>query len=219
MSDIHSKIADLFELANNNPNEAEAASAAAMARKLMLKHNIDERDIGRKANVGFNGEKSVDRDYYLLLTTGISELIPAKALIYTNGRNKTIKWAATAVNAQVANQMLEFWARQIEALYKQALPAGMSKSQRAQYRKDFKRNAAVTIIHRARELRKQQNLEKGTGTSLLVIQTELEAEVDEFLSTVRTRKTRGMTVRSSGLGASHGRQAGQSVRLNRGVTG
>ena len=39
------KIQKLFALANNNPSEEEAASAALMAQRLMAKHNISATDI------------------------------------------------------------------------------------------------------------------------------------------------------------------------------
>jgi len=56
MSDIYSKIAHLLELASNNPSEEEAASAMNMARRLMMKYNIDQRELGTISSVGY-GER------------------------------------------------------------------------------------------------------------------------------------------------------------------
>jgi hypothetical protein len=214
MSDIHEKIANLLELANNNPSEEEAAQAASMARKLMLKYNIDERSLGRRSSVDYNAGGAVDRDYWRLLMSGIANIIPVRPILFGN---KNFKWAGTSVNAQIADQMLTFWAQQVEHLYKQHLPPGMSKSDRAKYRTDFKRNCAVTITQRARDLRKQQALDKGEGTELVVIQSALEKDVEEFLATKNISRGRGMKLRSDSLGAAHGRQAGNTVQLNRGV--
>lgn len=215
MSDIHEKIANLLELARNNPSEEEAATAGAMARKLMLKHEIDERDLGRTSNVDYNGETSIDRDYYRLLASGVSYMIPAKAIIY-NGTE--IRWAATRVNAQIADQLIMFWAEQVEALYKIHLPRGMSKSARAQYRKDFKRNCAVGIIHRAREIKDQQILDEGAkGTALVVIEDQMMVDIDDFLAKQNIRSGRGMKIRHDTVGAAHGRQAAGSVQMQRGV--
>lgn len=215
MSDIHEKIINLLELARNNPSEEEAAQAGAMARKLMLKHEIDERDLGRTSNVDYNGETSIDRDYYRLLASGVSYMIPAKAIVY---RGTEIRWAATRVNAQIADQLIMFWAQQVEALYKLHLPRGMSKSARAQYRKDFKRNCAVGIIHRAREIKDQQIADEGEkGTALVVIEDQMMVDIDDFLSRQNIGKGRGMKIRHHTVGASHGRQAAGSVQMQRGV--
>ena len=206
---IHEKIANLLDLSRNNPSEEEAAQAFNMARRLMLKHNIEEADLGRTSSVEYQEGSGIDRDYYLLLSSGVSELVPARAIIFTRGKKKQIKWAATNVNAQIADQMLIFWADQVEALYKMHLPSGMTKRDRARYRTDFKRNCAVGIIHRAREIKKQQIADEGKkGTAL---------EVEEFLGTQNIGKGRGMKIRHSGLGAAHGRQAAGSVQMQRGV--
>ena len=215
MSDIHEKIINLLELSRNNPSEEEAAQAGAMARKLMLKHEIDERDLGRTSNVDYNGETSIDRDYFRLLASGVSEMIPAKPIIF-NGSE--IRWAATRINAQIADQLIMFWAEQVEALYKIHLPRGMTKSARAQYRKDFKRNCAVGIIHRAREIKKQNILDEGEkGTALVVIEDQMMVEINDFLAKQNITKGRGMKIRHDTVGAAHGRQAAASVQMQRGV--
>lgn len=215
MSDIHEKIANLLDLARNNPSEEEAAQAAAMARKLMLKYEIDERDLGRTSTVAYNGETNIDRDYFRLLASGVGQLIPAKVVI--GGGGKHIKWAATRVNAQIADQLLLFWADQVEALYKIHLPRGMSKTERARYRTDFKRNCAVGIIDRAREIKRTQILEEGIGTALVVVEDAMMVEIDEFLNKQDLRKGKAMQIRTHTQGAAHGRQAAGSVQMQRGV--
>lgn len=218
MSDIHEKIMNLLDLSRNNPSEEEAATAFNMARRLMLKHNLDEADLGRTSSVEYQDGTTIDRDYFLLLSNGVSQLVPARAIIFSNGRKKQIKWAATKVNAQIADEMLLFWADQVEALYKIHLPRGMTKSARAQYRKDFKRSCAVGIIALAREIKAKQIMEEGEkGTALVVIEDKLMAEVEEFLGTQNLDKGRAMKVNHDSLGSAHGRQAAGSVRMQRGV--
>lgn len=218
MSDIHEKIANLLELSRNNPSEEEAATALNMARRLMLKYNIDESELGNKSSVEYQQGSGVDRDYFRLLASGVSELVPARAILFGRGKNQEIKWAATKVNAQIADALLLFWADQIEALYKIHLPRSMSKSERARYRQDFKRNCAVGIIHRAREIKKQQILDEGEkGTALVVIEDKLMTEINDFLNTQNIKQGRGMKIRTHTPGAAHGRQAVGSVQMQRRV--
>ena len=213
MTNIHEKISNLLALARNNPSEEEAATAFNMARRLMLKHNIAEADLGHKSSVEYHRGQSIDRDYFKLLASGISQLIPVAAVIT---HDQHIKWAGTSVNAQIANDLLTFWADQVEALYKIHLPRGLSKTARAQYRKDFKRNCAIGIIHRAREIKKTQISEE-SGTALVVVEDQLMGEVEAFLSKQNIRLTKPLKIRSSTMGAIHGRIAAKSVNLQRGV--
>lgn len=216
MSDIHEKIINLLALASNNPSEEEAATAAAMARKLMLKHNIDERDLGHKSSVEYSGGGKLDRDYWQLLMSGIQELIPVKGLMFNRGEQ--YRWAGTKLNAQVADQLMDFWARQVEHQYKVHLPPGMSKSERAQYRRDFKRSCALRIVYRAQELKAAQNADKSTGTSLMVIQSELEREIEDFLADKNVRLRKPMKVNTGSRGGRDGYAAGNNVHINTGIS-
>lgn len=119
MTDIHNKIQHL--LANNNPSEDEAANAMNMARKLMMKYNIQLRDLGTVSSVSY--AHTLDRDYLghaVKIMTGVTMVYFA---------DDTFKMAGTKVNVQIAHQLLMFLAEQVESLYKM----GMSK--RAQYHK------------------------------------------------------------------------------------
>jgi len=214
MSDIHEKIINLLALASNNPSEEEAATAAAMARKLMLKHNIDERDLGHKSSVEYSGGGALDRDYWSLLMGGVQQLIPAKALIYNN---ESYRWVGTKVNAQIADQLLDFWARQVEHQYKIHLPPGMSKGERAKYRKDFKRSCALRIVIRAQALKDAQNADKSTGTSLVVMQSALEREIEEFLADKNIRSRKPMKIDTNSRGGRDGFSAGANVHINTGI--
>jgi hypothetical protein len=215
MSDIHEKIINLLALATNNPSEEEAATAAAMARKLMLKHNIDERDLGVKSSVEYSGGGKLDRDYWQLLMGGIQVLIPVKGLLYGT---EAFRWVGTKLNAQVADQLLEFWAKQVEHQYKVHLPPGMSKAERAQYRRDFKRSCALRIIHRARELKATQDADKSTGTALVVIQSQLEREIEEFLADKNITRRKPLTVKTTTRGGRDGYAAGNNVHINTGIS-
>ena len=209
MSDIHSKIANLLELAKNNPSEEEAATAMEMARKLMMKYNIDQRDLGAVSSVVYGEAHTLDRDYFKILGHAVKAMTGVSMVYF---HDETFKMAGTRVNVQIAHQLLMFLAEQVESLYKIYLPKGMSKTERANYRKDFKRNCALRIHRRCEEGRFHDN--PVTGRELVVIQNELEKQVEEFLSANSVRMVKNRTkIRTTTKGAMDGRMAGDSAAL------
>jgi hypothetical protein len=53
IEDVHAKIHALLELSKNNPSEEEAARAAEMARKMMMKWNIEENELKTRSSVNY----------------------------------------------------------------------------------------------------------------------------------------------------------------------
>lgn len=188
MTDIHNKIQHLLELANNNPSEDEAANAMNMARKLMMKYNIQLRDLGTVSSVSYGEAHTLDRDYFKILGHAV-KIMTGVTMVYF--ADDTFKMAGTKVNVQIAHQLLMFLAEQVESLYKIYLPKGMSKRERAQYRKDFKRACALRIKQRCDQARFHDN--PVTSRELVVIQNELEKEVEAFLQKQLVRVVKSRT--------------------------
>jgi len=212
MDNIHEKIANLLALSRNNPSEQEAATALAMAQKLMMKWNIDERDLGRKSSVDYGDVHNLDRDYFRILGHAVKIMTGCGMVL--RGTDQFLL-VGTRVNVAIAEQFLWFLAEQVESLYKIHLPRGMSKSARAAYRKDFKRNCAYRIMERTKELKDQQAREAASDSrALVLVQSELEKEIEDFFARqgiVKVKK--GMTIKQGTLGASHGRSAGDHAAL------
>ena len=210
IEDIHAKIHALLELSKNNPSEAEAARAAEMARKMMMKWNIDENELKVRSPVNYGDPIDLDRDYFKTLAH-IVQKATGTTFIYRN--DETFRIVGRRVNTQVAHTLLMFLADQVERMYKTFLPSGMTKAARAQYRKDFKRNCAIQMYRRS-----QEELRATTGTDLVLISDELQQEVDAFLATQNIRHTQSrMKINSNTLGAQHGRQAGDMARLQQAI--
>lgn len=209
MTDIHNKIQNLLELANNNPSEDEAATAMNMARKLMMKYNIDQRDLGTVSSVSYGERHTLDRDYFKILAHAVKTMTGVTMVYFSDD---TFKMAGTKVNVQIAHELLMFLANQVESMYKIYLPKGMSKAERANYRKDFKRNCAVRIKQRCDEARFHDN--PVTGRELVVIQNELEKQVEAFLQEQSVRMVKNKTIiRTHTKGAIDGRMAGDAASL------
>lgn len=214
MTDIHSKIAHLLELANRNPSEEEAANAMDMARKLMMKYNIDQRDLGTVSSVGYGETHTLDRDYFKLLGGAVKIMTGVSMVTFNDG---TFKMAGTNVNVQIAHKLLMFLAEQVESLYRTYLPKGMSKRDRANYRKDFKRACAARIQDRCNKARFHDS--PVTGRELVVIQQELEKEVEAFLASKSVRIAKPMSIRFGSKGGIDGLMAGNDAALQPRVNG
>lgn len=214
MTDIHSKIGHLLELANRNPSEEEAANAMDMARKLMMKYNIDQRDLGTVSSVDYGEAHTLDRDYFKLLSSAVKIMTGVSMVTFGND---TFKLVGTKVNVQVAHKLLMFLAEQVESLYKIYLPKGMSKRDRANYRKDFKRACAARIVDRCNNARFHDS--PVTGRELVVIQQELEKEVEAFLASKSVRIAKPMSIRFGSRGGIDGIMAGNNAALQPRVKG
>lgn len=215
MTDIHNKIQHLLELANNNPSEDEAANAMNMARKLMMKYNIQLRDLGTVSSVSYGEAHTLDRDYFKILGHAV-KIMTGVTMVYF--ADDTFKMAGTRVNVQIAHQLLMFLAEQVESLYKIYLPKGMSKRERAQYRKDFKRACAIRIKDRCDKARFHDN--PVTSRELVVIQNELEKEVEAFLEKQLVRMVKSKTqIKLHTKGGRDGLMAGDSAALQPRVNG
>lgn len=208
---VHAQIIALLELSKNNPSEDEAARAAEMARKMMLKWNIEEGELNTRSPVDYGDPHDLDRDYFKTLAHMVMKSTGTTFVYYANG---TFRIVGRRVNAQVAHTLLMFLAAQVESLYKNFLPSGMTKAARAAYRKDFKRNCAMRIYQRS-ILEQRQT----TGTDLVLITDELQQEIDAFLSKDNIRMVKNRTkINQHTLGAQHGRQAGDMARLNQALS-
>lgn len=210
MSDIHAKITALLEFAKNNPSEEEAASAMQMAQRLMMKWNIEEKDLGHISSVDFGEAHTLDRDYFRILGHAVNYMTGVTMVHYSN---ETFKLVGTSVNCQIAHALLMFLAEQVESMYKMYLPKGMSKSDRANYRKDFKRNCAARIMQRCKDFKFQSPT---TGTALVLMSSQLEKEVEEFLNKQMIRKVISKAkINPYSRGGSDGRMAGDAAAIQK----
>jgi predicted metalloendopeptidase len=217
MSDIIARIKNLMDLAGNNTSEEEAANAMTLARKLMLKHNLSENDLAESENRNFAsfGElKSFDKDYIRILFKAVGEMTSTSFVMYNNDSYKIV---GRPINQAVADELLAWLIVQVEKLYKIHLPKGMSKQERAKYRKDFKRLCSFRIFQRANELVSVSN--SSDGTALIVLENQLVAEVKELFKEqgIGAKKSRIKLDRSS-RGGREGYNAGAGAALHREVT-
>lgn len=213
---IITRIKNLMDLAGNNPSEEEAASAMSLARKLMLKHNLDESDLAESSGnlADFGDLQSYDQEYIRILFNGVGKMTSTSFVNYGVGDYKIV---GRKINQEVAQQLLVWLISQVEQLYKIHLPRGMSKAERAKYRKDFKRLCSYRIYERAKEL-VEAEAPSSDSTALIIVENQLVAEIEELFKEagVGIKKSR-IRLNSNSRGGRDGYSAGNAAALRQGV--
>lgn len=227
MSDqtIHEKIKKLLRLANNSgATEAEAANAMQMASALMLKHNISV-DLSEDGEIKIIRGETVVEDcsetWHRVCATTVALLYSCRVIVMNGGG---FEFVGRTDNIDDCNQTLPYIITQVELLYKMALPRGLSKSARADFRKTFKMACASRCHRRAYEIMEQMRNDDAkaleyTGSTALVVVKNIDAmrkEADEFMGTQKLRNLPAVRQRF-GSGTLAGHRAGDNVQLNRRV--
>lgn len=215
MDNITSRIKKLLALAQNNPNEAEAASAMAKASALMMEHGITQEALG---DIKEGGYFPVDYIHHRILAQ-------AAGMLYGVTPVGTFTWeefrfVGRPENIQAAADTYVFLVDQVESLYKALLPKGMSKQTRANFRREFKKACAGRVYDRVAHIVAEQCLPSESNSRALVVQDHrktLEAEVDNFLSGKIEETTLSAVINPYSMGARVGTIAGEHVELNRKV--
>lgn len=211
------KIRKLLALSSNNPNQEEAARAMEKAQALMLKHGIEQSELGEQKPGIVYGEKHEFNDWEQFVASAAAEVSGTRPLFWRQAGY--MKFLGREDNVKASAMMYHFLCDQIEKLYKISLPKGMTQKERAMYRKSFKLGAAHIVYQRAAEIAKNAHVE-GMSTALVCLHMEtLKNEVDDFISeNVNLAKPRATKPKKVNGDAFHkGIAAGKTVRINQGV--
>lgn len=223
MSSISEKIKKLLALGKDKgATEAEAMRAMELASALMVKHGIDEStldpDKPRVADKG--GSFSYDRDWQLEAAQAAAKLYGCTTTWIGTMSKGAFSFVGRSDNIDAAQETSAYLILQIEQLYKANLPRGMSQSERAKYRKEFKFACARRVRSRAHAIVKEQQSAGVSGSTALVVvdyHKQLEDEIERKLKADGVRRVRPRAKQLSGVGAIHGYTAGDQVDLNRAV--
>lgn len=228
MSDtkVYDRIRKLLALGENNPNEHEAEQALALAQRMMLQHGIERSQL-EQAAVAYGDDSIANMDsWHLRAGWAVGELFGTRVVVFSKRdgtRNLTFVGRPDNVKTSVVVALSII--QQIERLYKQRLPKGLSKADRAIYRRDFKEAAALRVFQRAYLInqqlakeeaeRKASELGTSSSTALTLVDhlKELHEEADAFLrgEDIKQRKT-SVKARVS-IGGIEGAAAGEIVKL------
>lgn len=221
MENIQDKIRKLLRLAKDKgASEHEAATALAMANKLMLQHNIDHIE-----DEGHDGPNVVSGDavhfeekvvkWHIFVAGAVGELYRCR---FTHG-SRSITFHGRKINVDMASETLSFVIHQVEALYKEGLKAfrnslgRLDKETRGEFRQTFKEACALRLFQRAKEIIAQRKNEIPQHMALVVIDDQMK-HASDFVE-ANFGKSRTIAIRKSGFGTGAGFAAGSQVRLDK----
>jgi hypothetical protein len=213
MSNITDKIRKLLALAaDKGASEHEATRAMEVAMRLMAEHNLTHADLDEDKSSVRRGESlhEIDKKWQYIIAQAAGKLYGCVACQTYDGEK--FRFIGRADNIDAADITFIFLRDQVEALYKQSLPRGMSKQDRSEYRRHFKLYCATRIYERAAKLVGARS-DDLTGRALVVVES-LEQEAMNALNGLGAseHKSRGIAVRVT-PGSVAGMIAGEQARL------
>lgn len=193
MSDsIRARISKLLNMTTaNGCTEDEQESALRIASALAMKAGIELDSLRAKgstkpkATARRRSEEMKPHQAYA--AAAAAKLYGIECNVYDLGKNGVL-FVGREELIELAEETMFWLFRQIEMLYKTALPSGMSKSRRAEFRKTFKAACAERTLQRANEYvyeikRNESMAQQATGHNALAVKGHfdtLQEEVDEY---------------------------------------
>jgi hypothetical protein len=188
------KIAKLLNMTvENGCSEDEQETAMSMAAGIATKLGID-LEAQRQSEPTAAQRKAIKKAFaqefkihQILAFQAAGKLYGCEVYTYSGGKGGCF-FIGREENVELAEQTAFWLMRQVELLYKEHLPRGLSQTVRAQYRKTFKAACAHRVYERAatlmREMRyNNQSAQQATGQNALVVQgyfEQLEKENADF---------------------------------------
>jgi len=227
-SEVIDKVKKLLALSEDRAaTQAEAETAMSMAAALMAKYNIDQAAI--------RGHSPSDVNAKVIWETRRKELYKywcVNAAAILNGC--TSWWAIRSIGTsyiicgpqesrEAAELMANYLLRQIEKMYKSYLPKGLSVSDRAQYRRTFKYQCAVTLVRRAEDIvrkLKEDGMPEQQCTALVVAHhfDQQLAEIADWMGDQGYDIEIYETSHKIGSGTMDGSKAGKQIKIQPNLT-
>jgi cytosine/adenosine deaminase-related metal-dependent hydrolase len=214
MSAIGDKIRKLLNLARDkSASEGEAATAMRLAMELMARHGIEEADLVQR-EIDWGSRKEADAKWKEVTAWASASLYGCRAVFERT--SEVFVFVGREDNRLASEMTYDFLCEQIERWYKTYLPPGMSKRDRAQFRRGFKVACALRVYDRVDDMMKPQ----ATGSALVLHIDSITKEVDDFLEAQGGTKTVGkaVTIKNANEGHLLGAIAGDQIQLRKEVS-
>lgn len=188
------KITKLLNMTvENGCSEDEQETAMAMAASIATRLGIDlEAQRQKEATPAQRKaiKKAVNQEFKIhqvLAFQAAAALYGCDLYTYDGGKGG-LYFIGREENVELAEQTAFWLMRQVELLYKEHLPRGLTQSVRAQYRKTFKAACAHRVAQRAQTLMREMKQNDGraqeaTGQNALVVQgyfDQLKKENEDY---------------------------------------
>lgn len=190
---ILEKLRKLMALASDtrNTSEEETDTAMRMAAALAAKHGIDLNTLRTadtpKAKVMHKRNRTEMTFQQIYAAHAAATLMGVRFYVYDEGR-RGFEFVGRDDLIEMAEQLMFFLMRQVEEIYKSSLPKGLSKRDRAEFRRTFKPACALRAKKRAEEVMRElktneRTAQAATGHNALVVAgyyDTLKSEIDEY---------------------------------------
>jgi len=216
MEKVLDKVRKLLRLARDKgASEAEAATALAMAQKLMLEHNIKDVEEEFEIKAVFGNWLKLGRSmqqWQEFTASAIAKLFNCRVTVIR--KRGLVRFVGKPENIEVCG-LTYFWVlEQIEKIYKEGLAEyrgmeSLSQQDRAAFRTSFKQGCAARVSHRVNEM--VANIRRTIPDHMaLVVIDQSRAAADELLKDLKPGRT---VDPKKGPGLLAGFSAGDRVQL------
>lgn len=217
MTNAIDKVRKLLALARDKgATEAEAASAMAMASRIMLDHNLSEDMIGDKSEIYGGMWGTLQPRWSLWLGLAVGKLYSCQhvfAVLRSSDGKTTNRWIGRELNVRACEETFQFIIDQVEREYKRELKRWgrkLTQPMRAELRKTFKEACAMRVLHRCEEIIEHHR--KGVNQHALVVIDDMMVEINRQLDAKKTKR-KELAIRSTGIGSGSGYVAGNNIQL------
>jgi hypothetical protein len=225
---ITEKIRKLLAIADKSSGatENEMMVAMEMAQMLMIKHAIDENALARPVVPGIKRVDSPDEyDLWAIDLAGSAARLNLAKMVYTrHGSEVTFQYIGRPEAIVASQAMTTQLVREVERLYKLNLPRGLTKSARAEYRRNFKFAASVRIGQRIDQMVLRMKTDGAyaarTGSTALVVSSTIDQrlrEIEEWIKANMRVRTVMRKAKTGGFGTMHGYNAGDQATIRQGL--
>jgi len=192
MSTIHDKLASLLSMTvDRGCTEDEAETAMRMAANIAAKHGIDLdalRPAGAPKPKATRKRHTTELKWHqVFCAQAAAELSGVACHVKDLGR-RGFEFIGRPENIDSAEQLMFWLFRQVEEIYKAALPKGLNQRERAEFRRTFKAACAQRVLERAcrvmRDMVRKESSVNTTGHNALVVAGHfltLKQEIDDEL--------------------------------------
>lgn len=177
-SKLRDKISKLMNMTvENGCTEDEQETAMSMAAGFAARAGIELdscRPAGAPKTVIKSKRNNLSFKMHQYLAARAAAVLYGAELYASDFGKNGVEFTGREDNVELAEQTMFWLMRQVELLYKQNLPRGLSQQVRAQYRRTFKEACALRVFNRAEQLMRQMRTDDRAaqaavgGTALIV---------------------------------------------------
>lgn len=205
---IQEKIRAMLRQASETTHAPEAAAFYAKAHELMAKYNISQDQLGEHHDLVRGSERfNQTVKWVWLLSASAAKLMSCNVLL---NEERLCYFAGRASNVEMAEEVFNHYSDQLNKYYRLALPRGLSQSDRATFRRNFKDAAAAVVWDRVCAI------VAANARALIVSPVQLEEEWEKLTGCKHNPKNlKNVVIRHNSVGTQAGAIAGHLIELGK----